>query len=226
MLQAVVSAYRTRPCNIDTSAAEDFDRAKTVCARARNPITLSFEPLQLLACQAGPTCGVQGLYEDRRRAEGSPAELVPRLPLAAPVTPAASPVDVEYIGSDTSVLPAGPVLPVTPAAVAAAAPCVGDWMRTGRALVLLSPDAAMVYVDADLMPAAAAAACAGAPPTDSRVLLGSGCDMQQLAYARPAVPAPWLPVCAHPTPAAGTGDTALQLMAVLQGCLSRLTKMI
>jgi hypothetical protein len=64
------------------------------------------------------TCGVQGLYEDSLSAEGSPAELVPRLPLAA-----APPVDALYMGMP-SVLPAGPVLLVSPAAVAA--PIVGD----------------------------------------------------------------------------------------------------
>lgn len=90
------------------------------------------------------------MYDDNRSAEGSPAEPVPRLPLAA----ATSPVEVLYIGR-LSVLPTGAVLAVIPAAAAAA--WEGDCPWTGKALLLLAPEAAMVNVEFALKPAAAAA---------------------------------------------------------------------
>lgn len=80
-------------------------------------------------------------------------------------------------------LPTGPVLAVSPAASPAAVAAVreGDCPGTGSALVLLAPEAAMVYMDAALMPAAAAAGAAW-PPLDSRAL-GSGKDMLALLLA-------------------------------------------
>lgn len=75
---------------------------------------------------------------------------MPRLPLAAAI----SPVEVLYIGR-LSVLPTGAVLAVMPAAAAAA--WEGDCAGTGKALVLLAPEAAIVKDEVALKPDAAAA---------------------------------------------------------------------